>query len=51
MAENFEVRLRESTAQELDGRQSENEVANRAAADDENPLQYRMKAHARIAAP
>jgi hypothetical protein len=36
VAEDFEVRAGESFAQQADGRERENEVADRATADDED---------------
>ena len=38
VAENLDVRLRKLIAQELDRRQRENEIADRAAANDENAI-------------
>jgi hypothetical protein len=38
-AQNFQARARKTIAQQLDGRQREDEIADRAAADDQNAVQ------------
>jgi hypothetical protein len=38
-AKNLQVRIGKAIAEQLDGRQRENEVADGAAADDEDPVQ------------